>query len=561
MSTKKAFRALGFALLTGAMSASIAGAQPVVRPLYVPQEILIKLRPSSGVTVRSVAQRLGAQVMRSFAFIETHHLRLPRRLSVEQALSRLAADPAVEYAVPNYYRYLDAIPSDPRLGELWGLDNVGQTGGAVDADIDAPEAWDITTGTSDVVVAVIDSGAQLDHVDLYANIWLNPGEDLNGNGIKDPSDVDGIDNDGNGFIDDLVGWDFSGNDNNPSPAGGGCLGHGTHTAGTIGAVGDNGVGVTGVNWNVKLMILKAFNPVLGVLCSASDSNLIRAIEYTTLMGVKVSSNSWGGGPFNPAMRNAILATNSLFVAAAGNGGNDGVGDNNDARPSYPASYDLGNIVAVAATDHNDGRARFSNFGRRSVDLGAPGGSILSTVPGNAFAVYSGTSMATPHVAGAAALLLAQDPTYTINELKDRLLRGVDPVDSLSGRTVTNGRLNARGSLTAPLPLATGVTVEISPAGPTSVPRGGALDILVTLRNNASVPLVVNELLFAKLLSTGKDYVLSGPTSLTRPAGSVLSQHFSFLVPNAAPLGRFRVFGQVTNPDSLDEDFIEAEVVP
>lgn len=561
MGTQPSFPALGLVLLTGALSASIAGAQPVSRPVYVPQEILLKLRPSSGVAVRSVAQRLGARVIRSFAFIEAHHLRLPRRLSVEKALSLLAADPAVEYAVPNYYRYLDAIPSDPRLGELWGLDNVGQNGGTPDDDIDAPEAWDITTGSSDVVVAVIDSGAQLNHVDLYANIWVNPGEDLNGNGIKDPSDVDGIDSDGNGFIDDLVGWDFSGNDNNPSPAGGGCLGHGTHTAGTIGALGDNGVGVTGVNWNVKLMILKAFNPVLGVLCSANDANLIRAIQYTKLMGVKVSSNSWGGGPFNPAMRDAILATNSLFVAAAGNGGNDGVGDNNDATPSYPASYDLGNIVAVAATDRNDGRARFSNFGRTSVDLGAPGVSILSTVPGNAYAVYSGTSMATPHVAGAAALLLAQDPTYTVNELKDRLLRGVDPVVSLTGRTVTDGRLNALGSLTAPLASATGVTVEISPAGPTSVHRGGALAIVVTFRNNASVPLVVKELVFAKLLSTGKDYVLSGPTSLTRPAGSVLSQQFSVLVPNAAPLGRYRVFGQVTNPDSLDENFIEAEVLP
>jgi subtilisin family serine protease len=229
-------------------------------------------------------------------------------------------------------------PNDPGYGEMWGLHNWGQTGGTLDTDIDAPEAWDITTGDGDIVVAVIDSGIDLNHPDLSANIWTNPGE-IPGNGIDD---------DGNGYIDDVHGWDFSSNDNNPSDDIGVCGGHGTHTSGTIGAVGDNGIGVTGINWDVKIMPLKTAKQILIFFCGLEDADIIKAIEYAAMNGARVSNNSYGGGFYNQAVFNTIRASKHLFVAAAGNESN-----NNDVNPSYPASYDLDNIISVAATDHND----------------------------------------------------------------------------------------------------------------------------------------------------------------------------------------------------------------
>jgi subtilisin family serine protease len=487
-----------------------------------------------------------------------YHLRLPQGLSVGQALRRLRADPRVESASPNFYRYIDRYPDDPDLDKQWGLDNVGQTGGTADADIDAPEAWDLVTGSDDVVVAVIDSGAQLDHEDLRDNVWINPGEDLDGNGRADPGDENGIDDDGNGFVDDLVGWDFVGEDNDPSPAGAACGGHGTHTAGTIAAVGDNGVGATGVAWNVRVMVVKAFRVQFGLLCSATDADLIQAIEYATLQGARVTSNSWGGTGFNSIMRDAIRDSNAVFVAAAGNGGYDGRGDNNDRRPHYPSSYPLDNIVAVAATDHDDARASFSNFGNRSVDLGAPGVTIWSTLPGDAYGFYSGTSMATPHVSGVAALLLAQDPDYTVAEVTSRLLGGVDPVAGL-GRTTTGGRLNAFGSLTLPQASETGVTGTLE-VGSTTVTRGGTLDLTITLQNNTASPIAGEKLLYVK--PPGLDeVVLAGPITTELDAHEVQTIPYPVQVPAGAPPGVYRLFGRVSNPDGLEEDMIEITVLP
>lgn len=284
-------------------------------------------------------------------------------------------------------------------------------------------------------VAVIDTGVDYKHPDLAANMWTNPGE-IPGNGVDD---------DGNGFIDDVHGYDFCNFDGDPADD----HGHGTHVAGTIAAVGNNDVGVVGVNWNARVMAVK-------FLCgsgSGTTSGAISAVLYAADMGARVMNNSWGGGGFSQALKDAITTADqagALFVAAAGNSSVD-----NDATPHYPSSYDVPNVMAVAATDHNDARAGFSNYGAVSVDLGAPGVSILSTVPTSGdpccsdpsgYKFLSGTSMATPHVAGAAALALAQFPGSSNLQIKQRLLGTTVPIPALADRTVTGGRLNAHNAL-------------------------------------------------------------------------------------------------------------------
>ncbi|MFQ5649813.1 MAG: S8 family serine peptidase [bacterium] len=344
------------------------------------------------------------------------------------SLRKLELDPNVAFIEPDYPLYADLLPNDPRFGELWGLNNTGQTGGTADADIDAPEAWNISTGSATVLVSVIDTGTDINHEDLAANIWTNPGEIPN----------DGIDNDGNGYIDDIHGWDFFNNDNTvfDDPLNDD---HGTHVSGTIAAVGNNGIGVAGVNWQATIMPLKFLGPGGGTTADA-----ILAIEYATNKSVRVINASWGGGGFSQALKNAIDASGAVFCAAAGNSGLD-----NDASPHYPSSYTSANLIAVAATDHDDLMAGFSNFGATSVDLGGPGVSILSTTPLNTYSLFSGTSMATPHVTGVAALILSQSPGLTPVQVKNQILASVDPVASLNGVTVTGGRLNAANALGAP----------------------------------------------------------------------------------------------------------------
>lgn len=345
---------------------------------------------------------------------------------LRSVLDMLNNDPRVEYAEPNYIIKANVIPNDPSFSSLWGMNNTGQTGGTLDADVDAPEAWNIQTGSASTVIGVIDTGIDYNHSDLAANIWTNPGE-IPGNGIDDDS---------NGFIDDVHGWDFYNNDSNPMDDNG----HGTHVAGTIGAVGNNGAGVAGVNWSVKIAALKFLNSS----GSGSTVGAINAVNYANMMGFKVTSNSWGGGGFSQALYDAIAAANTngdLFVAAAGNDGS-----NNDAVASYPASYDLPNIISVAATDHNDAIAYFSNYGLSSVDIAAPGVNIYSTTPGNTYGTKSGTSMATPHVSGVVGLVLAQFPSLDANGVKARILNGADPIPSLDGKILTGGRLNSYNAL-------------------------------------------------------------------------------------------------------------------
>jgi subtilisin family serine protease len=358
-------------------------------------------------------------------------LRVGGDLALEAALAALRADPHVLYAEPDYTVRMTDIPTDPRFSEQWDLHNTGQSGGTIDADIDAAEAWNVTTGSGSVVVAVIDTGVDYLHPDLAGNIWVNVDE-IPGNGLDD---------DNNGYVDDVRGYDFYNDDANPMDDNN----HGTHVAGTIGAIGDNSAGVAGINWDVQIMPLK----FLGADGSGTTSDAIEAIRYAVANGAQISNNSWGGDPFSNAMFDAIRDARDaghIFVAAAGNGNFLGIGLNNDATPFYPASYNLDNIVAVAATDHNDQLAVFSNYGASSVELAAPGVSILSTTRNNSYGYSSGTSMAAPHVAGALSLLWDYEPGLTYRQVIDRVLGSVDPIESLEGRVTTGGRLNVAAAL-------------------------------------------------------------------------------------------------------------------
>lgn len=439
-------------LLPG-MAGAVVGLQPDAES-FTPDTLLVRFEAGvDAARQRQLLTAAGCEAQRRFRLVQGLTLvKVRSGMSMDAARARLQASAGVRYAEPDYRVQATVLPDDPRFPELYGLHNTGQTGGTPDADIDAPEAWDRQTGT-DVVVAVIDTGLDYNHEDIVGNVWTNPGE-IPGNGIDD---------DNNGYVDDVRGWDFVNNDNDPFDDND----HGTHVSGTIAAVGNNGIGVTGVNWSARIMPLK----FLSARGSGSTADAISALDYAVMMGARISNNSWGGGAFSQALYDAIAAAQvagHLFVAAAGNDGVD-----TDVTPSYPASYDLDNIVSVAATDANDALAGFSNFGAVTVDLGAPGVSILSTTPTNTYSSFSGTSMATPHVAGTAALLLAADPTLDLVALKAALLDSVDAVAALAGLTVSGGRLNAanaQASLVrvdvtpAEVTLAAGTRVQFSASG-------------------------------------------------------------------------------------------------
>ncbi|MEE4356943.1 MAG: S8 family serine peptidase [Desulfococcaceae bacterium] len=397
---------------------------------YIESQVIIKMNANRRAGDENVIlNELNANVVEQYSSIGAQLWEMSGT-TVKEALFRFWDNPALEYIEPNYkLNLVGTLPDDASFAQLWGLHNTAQTGGKEDADIDAPEAWELLTGNQETVVAVIDTGVDYTHPDLAANMWVNPGE-IPGNGVDD---------DGNGYIDDIHGYNFTNDSGNPFDD----HGHGTHCAGTIAALVNNGTGIVGVNPTAKIMALKFINK--NNVGTTTDA--IKALEYAVKMGVKISNNSWGGGGYSDALHQAVLAASAaghVIVAAAGND----YGQNNDAVPHYPSGYDADNVISVAATDHNDLLAFFSNYGFTTVDLAAPGAAIYSTVPGNAYASYNGTSMATPHVSGVVSLIRSLYPDISPANIRQSIISTVDPIPSLMGLTFSGGRLNAYSALMA-----------------------------------------------------------------------------------------------------------------
>jgi subtilisin family serine protease len=425
----------------------------------VPNRLIVKFKPSVlKANTKGEALRMQADILNSSAMAldlgaltsvniltgDTGVIRYAAALSPVEAARKLRNVPGVEYAQPDYIMHLfvnrapavveapspfaqllnltpkadpdyveaPALPSpavdDPMLSQVWGL-----------SKIHATDAWKLQRGSRDIVVADIDTGIDYTHPDLVNNLWHNP----------DASAAD------------KIGYDFANKDPNPYDD----QGHGTHTAGTIGATGGNGIGVSGVAQEVSLMSVK-FITAAG---SGTTSDSVLAIDYAIQHGARVMSNSWGGPADDPDEDNQVLvdavkradAADILFVAAAGNDGT-----NNDTTPMYPAAIDSPNVLAVASTNNSDGRSFFSNYGPKTVHVGAPGSSVLSTLPGGKYGIESGTSMACPHVAGLAALILAQNPKLHATEVKQIIMDTVDQLPSLQGKIATGGRINVEAAI-------------------------------------------------------------------------------------------------------------------
>lgn len=367
-------------------------------------------------------------------------------------LNKLRQNPAIHRIEKDYIYESNVVPNDPDFPLLYGLDNIGQNGGLLEADIQILEAWQKETGDESVLVGLIDSGVDWKHPDLIDNIWQNLAEDADNDGrvlefiggqwVFDPGDENGIDDDGNGYIDDFIGWDFVNNDNDPSDDH--FLGHGTHVAGTIAASGNNGIGISGVSWRSRVMVLKFLNDQ----GTGFASDATAAIDYAIAMDADLSNNSWGGGFNSQFLADAVARSQQagqIFVTAAGNN----FGNNNDRNPIYPASYTQDNILTVTATDNYDHLSNFANIGHTSVDLAAPGYGIYSTLPGGNYGYLSGTSMAAPHVAGAVCLLLSQNPQANYRQVIERILYGVDRKKLLEKICTSGGRLNVNRGMGPP----------------------------------------------------------------------------------------------------------------
>lgn len=423
----------------------------------VPNEVLVKFRSVHGGDAGSYIVR-AHDLRQSLALGRTGpaHYRSGSK-STAQLVKELSADPDVEYAEPNYIVETESTPStpsDPMFSLLWGLQNTGQSGGSPNADIQAVQAWGVTTGGRSAVVGVVDTGIDYSHPDLKSNIWTAPTAFTVQFGTNDKITCAA----------GTHGYDAITNTCNPMDQNG----HGTHVSGTIGASANNSAGVTGVNWTASMMGLR-FMDSNG---KGTVANAIRAIQFAILVkaalpgsaNIRVLSNSWGGAGYSQALLDAINQANAagiLFVAAAGN-----EGANQDVSPSYPGSYRTANLISVAATDSLDGLATFSNYGNTTVDLGAPGVNIASTYPNSGYASMSGTSMSTPHVAGAAALVLSACAFLDTAALRANLIDNVDADGALAGKTATGGRLNVYKAVSACAP---GVVASPTPSSPTVVP--------------------------------------------------------------------------------------------
>ncbi len=415
---------------------------------YVPNEVLVKFKAGTSQSRKdqilsnlnaNVSEKILTKAMEKAGDKEGIHL-LKVPAAALDAIAKAKGFGEIEYAEPNYIYTHDATSNDTYFtnGSLWGMYGSATTP-ANQYGSHAAVAWGAGhTGSSTVYIGIIDEGYMFTHADLAANAGTNPGE-IAGNRVDD---------DGNGYVDDVNGWDFDGNNNTVFD--GTQDDHGTHVAGTIGGVGGNGAGVAGVCWNVKLLDAKFLGTQGG-----TTANAIKAVDYFTGLknrGVNIvaTNNSWGGGGFSQGLQDAIERANTagiLFIAAAGNNSS-----NNDATANYPSNYPNANIIAVASITNVGGLSSFSNYGATLVDIGAPGSGIISTVPTSSgkgkngpyvssYASYSGTSMATPHVTGAAALYASTHPGATAAQIKAAILNNATPTASLNGKCATNGRLN------------------------------------------------------------------------------------------------------------------------
>jgi subtilisin family serine protease len=430
--------------------------QETVYP-YVPGEMIIKFREGVAESRKSEIMKLNALQQKEKILTKIMELWEEKEGitvagisgNLKDMIARFKALPEVEYAEPNYIYTHTSVSNDPYYtnGSLWGMYGDASPLKANPYGCQAAEAWNAGhTGATTVYIGVIDEGYMYSHEDLSANAGKNPGE-IAGNRKDD---------DKNGYVDDVYGWDFV--SKNSSVFDGVQDDHGTHVSGTIGAVGGNSKGVAGVCWKVKILNAK----FLG-LTGGTTTNAVKAVDYFTAMKTRTSNpvnivalnNSWGGGGYSQALYDAIERANAagiLFICAAGNGGSDGVGDNNDTTPYYPCCYSNSNVISVAAITSSGSLASFSNYGPTTVDIGAPGNGIYSTIPKSsgflktvsAYSSYSGTSMATPHVTGAAALYASTHPGATAAQIKAAILASAVPTPSLSGKCVSGGRLNVSG---------------------------------------------------------------------------------------------------------------------
>lgn len=458
-----------------------------VRLAYVPDQLIVRYKTEvNELSMAGMVTRQGDVKVRDLPHIQGHVVKLGNNRTVDQALDEYRRNPNVLYAEPNYILHIAGSPNDAQYAALWAMKNSGQVvngmTGTTGADIKAEQAWNITTGSSSIVVGVVDSGVDYTHSDLAANIWKNPGN-IGGCGA------------GTRGYNAITNACDPMDDNN----------HGTHVAGTIGATGNNALGVVGVNWQTQIMPLK----FLDANGSGNTADAIEAIDFAInakLAGVnvRVLNNSWGGGGFSQALLDEINkagANGILFVVASGNSVT-----NVDTSASYPCAYNASNVICVAATDQNDGLAWFSNYGATSVDLGAPGANILSTIKGGGYAYYNGTSMATPHVTGAAALILSApgQSTLTAEQLKARILSSVDSAPGLVGKTVTGGRLNVCKAIPG-----CGGTIP-----PTSTPLPGVTPTrtLTPTATNTSTPIPPAPTMTATATATATASATRTPTS-------------------------------------------------
>jgi subtilisin family serine protease len=469
----------GVSLILGSLMAPAVSAAPSAAGLepHVAGEVIVGFAPGAASSARSAVRASvsarGSEPLSALA-TDAEVLRLGAGVSVTAAIESLRRNPNVRYAEPNYLLTKTATSNDPYFttNQLWGMYGAG-TSPANTFGSNAAGAWSAGfTGANNIYVMVIDEGIDVAHPDLAANIWTNQADPING-----------VDDDGNGYVDDTNGWDFVNNDRTVYDSGQDA--HGTHVAGTIGGVGGNSRGVAGVNWNVKMISGKFLGPNGGTL-----TNAIRAVDYATDLknrqglNIVATNNSWGGGGFTQSLLDAINRGGDagiLFVAAAGNSGS-----NNDKRASYPSGYRCVTtaagtargwdcVVAVASINSAGAMSSFSSYGATSVDLGAPGEGIFSTTPNNNYSNYSGTSMATPHVSGAIALCAARAQNMTAQAIRSAVMSSATSTSSLVNRTVTGGRLNAGSLLNLCGPVAA-TPVSISSFSPSSGPVGTVVSI-------------------------------------------------------------------------------------